>query len=152
MTSRTWEGHAVFQVPASCELFIESLLLYRDRGAYRLHEFVLMPDHFHALLTPGDTSSLERVMQFIKGGSARKVNESLHLQFPVWQRGFSDRRIRDAADYAAHVQYLMQNPVKRHLAAEVKAYRWSSASGAYRMDEIPQGLKPLNAAVAVRHG
>src|SRR5271170_5291531 len=84
VTSRMWEGHATFQMPVPCELFIESLLHYRDQGAYRLHGFVLMPDHFHALLTPGDTSSLEMVMQFIKGGSARKINESLRLQFPVW--------------------------------------------------------------------
>ena len=152
VTSRTWDGHVTFQMPVPCEIFIESLLHYRDKGAYQLHEFVLMPDHFHALLTPGDTSSLERVIQFIKGGSARKINESLHLRSPVWQRGFSDHRIRDAADYAAHLQYLIQNPAKRHLAADVNGYCWSSASGAFRMDEIPQGLKPLTAGVAVRHG
>jgi putative transposase len=143
VTSRTWEGHAIFQTPATCEIFIESLLGYRERGAYKLHGFVLMPDHFHALLTPGDTYSLERVLQFIKGGSARKINESLHLKSPVWQRGFSDHRIRDTADYTAHLQYLIQNPVKRHLATDANGYPRSSASGAFRMDEIPQGLKPL---------
>jgi putative transposase len=152
VTSRTWDGHAIFQVPAPCEIFIESLLHYRDKGVYRLHGFVLMPDHFHALLTPGETTSLERAMQFIKGGSARKINESLHLQFPVWQRGFSDHRVRDSADCGAHLEYLIQNPLKKHLASAVNEYRWSSASGTFRMDEIPQGLKPLTAGVAVRHG
>jgi putative transposase len=141
VTSRTWEGRAIFKVAAPCEIFMESLLHYRDQGAYKLHEFALMADHFHVLLTPGETTALERAVQFIKGGSAKKIREARLLPFPVWQRGFSDHRIRDAADYNAHARYIAQNPVKKHLAIEAREYPWSSASAAYRMDEVPQGLK-----------
>jgi len=116
-----------------------------------LHEFVLMPDHFHVLLTPGDTTTLERAVQFIKGGSARRIGEALQFRFPVWQRGFSDHRIWDAADYELHVRYLVQNPVKKQLVAVAAEYQWSSASGFSHMDEVPQGLKPLKAP-ADRHG
>ena len=59
VTSRTWQSRAIFKSSAPCEVFIESLLHYREDGAYTLHEFVLMPDHFHLLLTPGG-DSLER--------------------------------------------------------------------------------------------
>jgi len=34
------------------KLFLEVLLHYRQQGKYLLHEFVLMPDHFHLLITP----------------------------------------------------------------------------------------------------
>ncbi len=146
MTSRTWESRAIFHVAPPCEVFIESLLHYRTEGAYRLHGFVLMPDHFHALLTPGENIALERAVQFIKGGSARQIRERLQFRFPVWQRGFSDHRIRDAADYDLHVRYLEQNPVKKHLAQQASDYSWSSAFGAFAIDEMPQGLKPLRAA------
>jgi putative transposase len=38
----------------SCEmasLFCETLLHYREQKRYLLHEFVVMPNHFHLLLT-----------------------------------------------------------------------------------------------------
>ena len=111
-----------------------------------------MPDHFHILLTPNDTMSLERVVQFIKGGSARRIREALLFRFPIWQRGFSDHRIRDAADYQLHRAYLVKNPVKRHLAVDASGYSWSSACGKFPVDEIPQGLKPLIMGAANRHG
>jgi putative transposase len=152
VTSRTWQGRAIFKVSPPCELFVESLLHYRDFGAYRLHEFVLMPDHLHALLTPGEDTTLERAVQFIKGGSAKRIRDALGFRFPVWQRGFSDHRIRDAADYELHVGYLVRNPVKKHLAFTPNEFKWSSASGAFGVDEAPQGLKPLCTGVAIRHG
>jgi putative transposase len=110
-----------------------------------------MPDHFHILITPREEITLERAVQFIKGGSARAISEKLQMRFSVWQRGFSDHRIRDGADYDKHLFYLLQNPVKRNLVVQPREHQWSSASDAYRMDEVPQGLKPLSFAAA-RHG
>jgi putative transposase len=101
-----------------------------------------MPDHFHVLLTPGPATSLERAIQFIKGGSAKAIGDALHFRFPVWQRGFSDHRIRDAADYAIHVNYIACNPVRKRLSEFPAAYPWSSASAKFHCDKIPQGLKP----------
>jgi putative transposase len=74
-----------------------------------------MPDHFHVLLTPDSQTTLERAMQFIKGGSSKRIREELSFRFPVWQRGFSDHRIRDAGDYDSHQRYIAINPVKRRL-------------------------------------
>ena len=48
-----------------------------------------------------------------------------------------------------HVGYLARNPVKKHLAASPTEYLWSSASAKFRCDDIPQGLKPLNAVAPV---
>ncbi len=152
VTSRTWESRAIFKMAPPCEIFTESLLHYRDQGSYQLHGFVVMPDHIHVLLTPGDDMALERAVQFIKGGSARAIRERLQYRFPVWQRGFSDHRIRDAADYESHVRYLEQNPVRKRMTEQPGEYAWSSASGTFRMDEVPQGLKPLRTAAADRHG
>jgi putative transposase len=113
VTSRTWESRAIFKTAPPCEIFIESLLHYRDQGSYRLHGFVVMPDHFHTLLTPADTIALERAVQFMKGGSSHALREKLLYKFPIWQRGFSDHRIRDAADCEQHLRYLANNPVEK---------------------------------------
>jgi putative transposase len=77
-------------------LFLETLQHYRNSGHYKLHGLVVMPDHVHLILTP-QIVTLERAVGFIKGGFSRRLS----LEFPVWQRGFTDHRIRDAADMEA---------------------------------------------------
>ena len=89
VTSRTWQSRSVFAKETACRIFTELLFDYRKEGAYRLHAFVLMSDHFHILMTPAANTSLERAVQFIKGGTAHKIRKELHFQYPVWQRGFS---------------------------------------------------------------
>ena len=149
VTSRTWESRKLFTKPPACEIFIETLLHYRSQQSYLLHAFVLMPDHFHLLLTPGPAMSLERAVQYIKGGSARRICQKLSYRFPVWQRGFSDHRIRDPLDYETHLRYIHANPVKQRLALALAEYPWTSASGRFPSDEPPQGLKPLKQAISV---
>ena len=143
VTSRTWESRRLFVTEPMRKLFIDTLLRYRQDGAFTLHAFVLMPDHFHILLTPSQETTLERAVQLIKGGSARRIGIERQLRFPVWQRGFSDHRIRSAADYDSHLVYIAQNPVCKKLVVNPSEYLWSSASGKYALDPLPQGLKPL---------
>ena len=149
VTSRTWEGHALFFKETSARAFVNTLLEYRARAIYLLHAFVLMPDHFHLIITPANDITLERAVQFIKGGSSHALKESLRSRVPIWQKGFSDHRIRDAADYAIHIRYIEQNPVKRGLVMQPSDYPWSSTSGSFLLDEEPQRLKPLASAARV---
>jgi len=142
VTSRTWESRRLFVSDSFCDVFVGALLRYRDAGAYMLHDFMLMTEHFHVLLTPARDKSLERVVQYIKGGSSRQLALEKNMRFPVWRRGFRDHRIRDVADFVVHERYIRENPVKKRLVLEAREFRWSSASGAYAMDEAPQGLKP----------
>lgn len=142
VTSRTWESRRIFIRETACIIFVEMLLHYREDGAFALHAFTLMPDHFHLLLTPMEDKTIERVMQYVKGGSAHAIREKLNISFPIWQRGFSDHRIRSLGDFEGHVQYIERNPVERRLSATPQDYPWSSASGRYRLDRLPQRLKP----------
>jgi putative transposase len=146
ITSRTWESRKLFIKPPVCEIVLETLLHYREQENYLLHSFVLMPDHLHIILTPGPGIALERAIQFIKGGSARRISQALSFRLPVWQRGYTDHRIRDAQDYENHLRYIEQNPVKQGLAVSPGEYPWSSASGHFSVDAFPQGLKPLTRA------
>jgi len=148
VTSRTWESRPIFRKAAACDAFVDALLHYRGEGAYLLHAFVLMPEHFHLLLTPTQVS-LERAVMYIKGGSARKIGVMLNSKFPIWQHGFSDHRIRDSWDYSVHLEYIAQNPVRRRLAGIAKEYTWSSSGGQFPLDNPPQGLKPPSNASPV---
>jgi REP element-mobilizing transposase RayT len=93
-----------------------------------------MPDHFHALLTPSATVSLETAMQMIKGGSSRTIKQVLNYLSPVWQQGFHDRWIRDVEEYNARRNYIRENPIAARLASNPEDYLFSSASGRHEMD------------------
>jgi len=139
VTSSTWGRRALFSRGVWAKLLIETLYHYRGT-AYLLHEFVIMPDHIHVLLTPN--TSLERAVQFIKGGFSYRAKKELGSNMEVWQKGFSDHRIRDASDYRIHQVYVQQNPVRKHLCSRAQEYPYSSATGGFDLDAVPQGLKP----------
>jgi hypothetical protein len=60
----------------------------------------------------------------------------------VWQKGFQDHRIRDANDYAVHVSYIHNNPVRERLCERPEEFCYSSAHAGFELDAVPQGLKP----------
>lgn len=127
VTSNTWQRRPVFLKEPPARLFLDSLFHYRDEGNFKLHAFVLMPDHFHLLLTPSPQITLERAMQLIKGGSSHRVKQELGYKFPLWQTGFDDHRIRSRKDFEEHVRYIHDNPVEAGLAASAASYAYSSA-------------------------
>ena len=139
VTSETWERRALFRAEPWARLFFKTLLSYRGES-YHLHEFLLMPDHFHLLITP--ISALEWAVQLIKGGFSHRVRKELGSNAEIWQRGFADHRIRGAEDYNMHRHYMYLNPVKIHLCVNPADYQYSSAFPGWKVDPIPQGLKP----------
>jgi len=139
VTTSTWERRDLFRNERWAELLIERIYHYRG-SAYLLHEFVVMPDHLHVLITP--LTSLEKAVQFIKGGFSYRVKKELGSNMEVWQKGFSDHRVRDGSDYRVHGSYIRQNPVRKRLCERPEEYPYSSASGRFELDCVPQGLKP----------
>jgi len=142
VTTNAWEGQAFFQSKRTAELLLSTLFAYRDQGKFLVHEFVLMPNHVHILLTPGSNVALERAMQFIKGDFSHRAGKELGITNAIWQRGYVEHRVRDKQDYSGHREYIRCNPVKAHLSDTPEAYPYSSASLGFQLDPMPQGLKP----------
>ena len=140
ITTVTWQRVPIFRIETRARLLIDVLRDYRNRGKYLLHEFVVMPDHLHLVLTPAAEISLERAVQFIKGGYSYRLRKVEKIQ--VWQQSFTNHRIRDAEDYLGYCEYVRLNPVRAKLAWDAAGYPYSSASVGLRLDEAPRGLKP----------
>jgi putative transposase len=138
VTSIAWRRVPIFRVEARARLLVEVLLGYRDQGKYLLHEFVVMPDHIHLLLTPAGDASLEKAVQFIKGGYSYRLRRVEKIQ--VWQESFTNHRIRDFDDYQRHCEYVRMNPVRARLVRDAVAYAFSSAGPEWRMDAMPPGF------------
>jgi putative transposase len=143
VTTKTWLNISVFQVQETAEIVIRKILEYRDKGNYLLHEFVLMPNHLHLLLSPSDSSSLEKAMQLIKGGSSHEIHKVRENKMQVWQPGFHESRVRDSSDYKKKADYIIFNPVAAKLVGRPQDWPHGSGSGMYQLDPIPQGLKPI---------
>ncbi len=139
VTSNTAQWRPLFKYERWAELFVKTLYGYRPER-FALHGFVVMPDHFHLLITP--VQSLERAVQCIKGGFSFRAKKELGWNGEVWIAGFSDHRIRDGEDFEGHQRYIGRNPVEARLAERVEEFAYSSANGRYALDGFPQGLKP----------
>jgi putative transposase len=142
ITASAFQKQSLFQSQRMARLFMEVLQHYRQQRKYLLHEFVLMPDHFHLLITP--TVTLERALQLIKGGFSYRARKELGFHGEIWQPSYYDRRVRDESEYRAFGEYIRLNPVKKRLVGTAEEYFYSSAQPGFELDPFPQRLKPIS--------
>jgi putative transposase len=143
ITASTYQKKQILQSQRMAELFLETLFGYRDNQKFLVHEYVVMPDHFHVLITPVQ-DTLERCVQLMKGGFSFKAKKQLHVSSEIWQTSFYDRRVRDWDEYLGLREYIHQNPVKRGLVDAAEEWDFSSALPFRRLDDVPQRLKPTD--------
>jgi putative transposase len=142
VTTKAWQNVSVFQVSQMAEVVISKIVEYRDRENYLLHEFVLMPNHLHLILTPTESVSLEKAIQLIKGGSSHEIYRVRGNKMQIWQSGFHESRVTDWMDCKKKADYVRFNPVVAKLVDRPQDWPFGSASGKCQLDPIPQGLKP----------
>ena len=85
-------------------------------GHYELGPYAIMSNHVHVLLLPKISPS--RLMQSLKGASARQVNLIL---------GRTGETLRDEGQWQRIAAYIENNPVHAGLVARAEDCRWSSA-------------------------
>ncbi len=143
VTSSTWGKCGLLQSTRAAGLLIDVLYHYRGQRKYLLHEFVIMPEHFHLLITVGAEMTVEKAVQLIKGGFAFRAGRELGFRAPVWQKGFSEVRVNEREAFMGVREYIHANPVKRFLVAAGTDYPYSSAHSGFELDPPPQRLKAL---------
>ena len=136
VTAVTAQRRRLFQVTANAELFRQTLSDYRGQERFLLHAYVVMPDHFHALVTPAAEVSLEKAVQFIKGGFSFRLKSKMD----VWMRSFNESQISTAGKFVECVRYVEENPVRARLVSSADAYPFSSA-GQEGLDPMPVHFK-----------
>ncbi len=118
-------------------LMLATINHYSGTG-YRLHAFVIMPDHLHLLIVP--VESVEKSIQLIKGGFSFRAKRELEWNGEIWQPGFTDHRIRDEEDWRRHLDYIRTNPIEAKLVEDIALYEFL---GCPRI-AFPRGLKPAS--------
>ena len=126
-TSKTSMGRSLLQTERMANLFIDVLRTYVAAKRFRIHDFVVMPDHFHLLMTLDETMTVEKAVQLVKGNFSYRAKKELAYQGEIWQRGFSDERVWDRESFLRHRKYIDDNPVEAGLARSAEEYPHCSA-------------------------
>ena len=127
VTTQTAGRRRLFQTERMAGLLIEVLREQIRNRRMTIHEFVVMPDHVHILMTlPGDLK-VEAAMQLVKGGFSFRAGRELGFRGEIWQRGFTDVLVADEESEERHRGYIKQNPVKAGLVALSDEYKFGSA-------------------------
>ena len=139
VTTKTSQGKRLLQSDRFAGLFVDTLRSYVKAGRFEVHDFVVMPDHVHLLLSVDKSISIEKAVQFIKGGFSYRLKKEMGYTGEVWQRGFSEVRVEGEVSFEAHRKYIEENPVRAGLVRAGEEYRWCFES---LRKAKAQGLKP----------
>jgi REP element-mobilizing transposase RayT len=107
-------------------LVADALTESRRKLHFLLYGYVVMPDHWHALMWTTYPLSISRVVQDIKWMAASALNRSRQASGSIWQHQFWDRFVRNGHEFHERLEYMHLNPVRRGLVARPEAWRWSS--------------------------
>jgi putative transposase len=109
-------GRALLQSERNATLLIDVMRSYVAAGKFQIHDFVVMPNHVHLLIRVHGEITIEKAMQFIKGGFSFRLRKEFGYVGEVWQRGFSELRVDNRQSFLRYRDYIAQNPVKAGLA------------------------------------
>ena len=124
VSSATAGRRAILQSGRMASLFIDVLRSYTNK--FKIHEFTVMPDHFHLLITLDGDMTIEKAVQLIKGNLSYRAKKELGFQREIWQKGFSEDRVYDRESYLARKHYIEENAVKAGLAKSAEEYPYCS--------------------------
>ena len=141
VTTKTDQGRRLLQWDRFAGLLVDVLRSCMAAGRFQVHDFVVMPDHAHLLLSVDGDVSIEKAMQFIKGGFSYRVKRELGYSGEIWQRGFSEVRIEGEESFEEHRKYIAGNPGRGGLVKAGEEFAWCFET---LRKAKAQGLKPIS--------
>jgi putative transposase len=121
-TTQTFMGRFLLQSDRNAMLLIEVLRGCVKAGKLRVLDFVIMPNHVHLIIEVRSGMSIELAMQLIKGRFSYRLKKELGYLGEVWQKGFSEVRINDAASLGRYREYIEQNPIRAGIVSAAGEY------------------------------
>jgi putative transposase len=134
-------------------LFLKILEELRREHRFVVLGYVVMPEHFHLLMSEPQVGNPSTAMQSVKQRFAQRVvrrrrrrNDAQAVLWeagpmPVWQPRFYDFNVWTERKRVEKLRYMHRNPVKRGLVQEPEQWLWSSCRY-YKYGE--SGLVRLN--------
>jgi putative transposase len=121
---------------------VRTRLLY----PFQIDAWVVLPEHMHAVWTLPDCdagyslrwSLIKRWFSAaIPAGESRSESRATKGERGIWQRRFWEHAVRDADDFARHVDYVHFNPVRHGFVARAVDWPHSSFRRAVARGDYP---------------
>jgi len=87
---------------------------------FSLLAFCFMPDHVHLLVKGSDDSDLAEFMKSFKQRSSHAYRQM--TGHTLWQKSYYDHIIRNEDDQRESFLYILQNPLRAGLVANIEDY------------------------------
>jgi putative transposase len=127
VTTRTMQSRYLLQPSPKVNSIIIGVL---GRGqklfGVRIHAFVFLSNHWHALLTVRDGAQLAAFMSFVNGNIAREVGRVHAWRQRFWGRRYSAIVVADEESQVERLRYIFRNGCKEGLVD--RPGEWSGAS------------------------
>jgi putative transposase len=132
------------------KVLVDELNIQIIRHEVRIHAFVVMPNHFHLMLTTPE-GNLDVVMQEFMSSTTRIVNMKSQRTGHLYGSRYYWSLITNPLYFAHAKKYVYRNPVKADLCTKVEDYAFSTFSGIVgstkALLKLSSPSKPLNQLV-----
>lgn len=117
------------------DLLRQSVAWVRQAHPFSIHAWVVLPDHLHCILSlPEDDDDFALRWRLIKSHFSRALphtewrsdSRQRYGERGIWQRRYWEHRIRDAADYRHHLDYVHLNPLKHGYVTRASDWPYST--------------------------
>jgi putative transposase len=145
---RWYGGHDFHFITCSCyqrrpelgcperrDLFLRVLERARQKYRFVVLGYVVMPEHFHLLMTEPDVGDPSVVMKVVKERFTKLLHHGGARMGPIWQKRFYDFNVCTSEKRIEKLRYMHRNPVKRGLVTTPEEWRWSRFRSYAGMEE-----------------
>jgi REP element-mobilizing transposase RayT len=123
ITICTKDRRPIFGKELWAKKIIETFQTELFRKNTKSYAYCLMPDHLHLLVSPKNGNIVDFIRRW-KSYTANLLNKS-GWDGPCWQRGFYDHALRKDEDIRTTTEYIVHNPVRKHITKHWREYPYS---------------------------
>lgn len=123
---RGHNGQAVFRGAEDHQFLLDLIHEYARKLEVAVHSYVLMPNHFHLLLTPQDAAGLSQLLQGVGRRYVRYFNDAQGRTGTLWDGRYRCTVLQPERHLLPCMAYIDANPVRAGLAVDAADYAWSS--------------------------
>jgi len=119
-------------------LLRESFRVSKTKYAYTIDAIVILPDHFHMIITPDIPTQYPQIIRAVKYHFSKHLDARYYAHIeqsksrakrgskPIWQKRYYEHTIRNEKDYMEKLTYMYHNPVKHQYVIKSDAWVYSS--------------------------
>ncbi len=142
VTARGNERKPIYKDSEDCVVFLDVLGRTVAQYRWRLHAFVLMPNHYH-LLVETPVATLSRGMRQLGGVYTQRFNRRWSRCGHLFQGRFFSLHVERESHLLELARYIALNPVRAGLAESAAEWRWGSYRALAGLEPVPPFLEAL---------